>query len=109
MDKLLLIIATLISILVGIANPLMMIYFGDITKAFVDYTVNYDRENVTSEEIDDAKEKFYKSMTDFIIATTVLGVISVILAYVSTVIFHYTAQKQVSFVRKNLQNQITKN
>lgn len=74
----------------------MMIFFGDITGAFVDYAVVNQSPNNTESEKEIAANVFYEEIKWFLIYTSVLGILTVLFSYIATVLFHYTAQKQVS-------------
>lgn len=95
-DRMFIAMGSLLTVLVGASNPLMMIIFGDITGAFVDFAVVRRSSNTTEPELVDAENVFYDAITDFLINSCVLGILTLLFSYVATVLFHFTAQKQVS-------------
>lgn len=93
-DKYLMAIGCFLTILAGIVNPLMMKLFGDVTEAFVDYAI-VKRTTIDEDELKEAGDQFYLEITNVLITNIVLGTLTVLFSYSATILFHYTAQKQV--------------
>lgn len=73
----------------------MMILFGDITGDLVNYVYDQQNDNLTQEDKDMLSDKLYSSVENFAIQTCSIGVVTIITTYISTVLFSFSAVKQV--------------
>lgn len=95
MDKIYILLGAIFAIGAGICNPFMMALFGDSAGYFVDFAVTYQKINVTDLELEKAKNDLMAGLQLFAIEASVLGFITVLFSYISTLLFNVSAQKQV--------------
>lgn len=61
----------------------------------MDYASLQHHPNVTKENLNRGRELFIQALYSFLIYSIILGVITVLLSYLATIIFQYTTQRQV--------------
>ncbi|EFA00893.1 ATP-dependent translocase ABCB1 [Tribolium castaneum] len=98
-DTFLMIIAVFASIGTGILQPLNTLLFGDLTGTIVDYVFTINSNETSEEQKQNATDVFIDGITDFAVYNTLIGVGMLVLSYISTEFFNYTALKQVFKVR----------
>ncbi|KRT86175.1 hypothetical protein AMK59_1916, partial [Oryctes borbonicus] len=82
----------------GACMPVMMMYFGDVTGAIVQYGdcyFNFTSSNTTNATLED--EKLTEAITKFCIQACALGLVSFVCIYVSVLVFSFSAVRQVCF------------
>ncbi|XP_018573284.1 multidrug resistance protein 1-like isoform X2 [Anoplophora glabripennis] len=99
LDKLGILIAAVCAIVCGIAQPYMLIIFGDITGSIVSY-VSQLNETLTDEEKYVLDEALWVDVKTFAINATVIAVVTIICTYVSAVLFSYSAINQIFKMRQ---------
>lgn len=75
-------------------QPLNMHVFGDLTEAMVDFAYTLAT-SVDPEVIQEASDKFFESIRMFAIYNSLIGLVTFITSYISTVLFNYSALRQV--------------
>lgn len=99
LDVFFVLLGTIGSAASGACMPLMMMYFGDVTGAIVQYSNNIasypEATNRSSPNITHIGDQLTAAVTKFCIQTCVLGLVSFICIYVSVVVFSFAAVRQV--------------
>lgn len=80
----------------------MMALFGVAAGYFVDFATTYQKNNVTDLELEQAKSDLMEGLQSFAIEAAVLGFVTVLFSYISTLLFNISAQKQVNEQEKVL-------
>lgn len=78
-------------------QPINMLIFGTLTGNIVQYASSLYNETATEEELLAASDKFIDDVTTFAIDNSLIGVAMLVSSYLSTVLFNYSALRQVCF------------
>lgn len=89
------IIGSLAAIGTGVLQPLNTLLFGTLTGSIVDYVSVLLANDTTPEKLEEATNNFINGIDDFAIYNTLIGIGMLVLSYISTETFNYTALKQV--------------
>ncbi|KAK5639991.1 hypothetical protein RI129_010802 [Pyrocoelia pectoralis] len=100
LDKWLLALGTLCSIGSGIIQPLNVLIFGSLTGDIIEYAFIQQTPSISEPIKDLAGEKFMDSIISFAIKNCLLGIGMLILTYLSTVLYNYSAIRQVHNIRQ---------
>lgn len=92
MDKIIIFIGVIATVLMSGVQPLNNLFFGDLTQNIVEYV---QAMNSTSDHTK-VLDKFLDDITLFAIQMAGIGLAMLILGYISMESFSYTASKQVS-------------
>ncbi|CAH1967884.1 unnamed protein product [Acanthoscelides obtectus] len=101
LDKFCIILACLCATLCGAINPIVMILFGEVTGAIVDYAETFD-ESLPEQEKARLNDTLWRETQRFAIISAVVGFIMVVATYVYTVLFGYSSTNQILKMRKTL-------
>lgn len=78
--------------------PLNLLIFGDVTKEIIDFATTILDSTLNQTQRDAASDKLLEVLKSFAIYNSMVGTTMLVLSYFSTVIFNYTAVKQVRTV-----------
>ncbi|RZC33786.1 multidrug resistance protein 1, partial [Asbolus verrucosus] len=99
MDIFLMLLGSISALCTGVLQPLNTLLFGTLTGNIVDYA-KIISSNITDQKIiDEATDAFIGHITDFAIYNSLIGVGMLVLSYVSTETFNYTALRQIFKIR----------
>ncbi|VEN57177.1 unnamed protein product, partial [Callosobruchus maculatus] len=101
LDKFCIIIACLCATLSGAINPIVMILFGEVTGAIVNYAETFD-ESLPEQEKAKLKNDLWQETQRFAVISAVVGLVMVATTYVYTVLFGYSSTNQILKMRKAL-------
>ncbi|KAF5301298.1 hypothetical protein FQR65_LT08917 [Abscondita terminalis] len=99
LDKVLLFFGTIFAIGTGVLQPLNVLIFGDLTRSIISHAVIINS-NETGDIKDVASELFMDDIVQFVIYNCALGVAMLILTYLATELFNYSAKRQIQSIRK---------
>lgn len=77
-------------------QPLNMHVFGDLTEAMVDFAYTLAT-STDPDVIQVASDNFFDSIKMFAIYNSLIGLVTFVTSYLSTVLFNYSALRQVCF------------
>jgi ATP-binding cassette subfamily B (MDR/TAP) protein 1 len=98
-ENILMIIGSLAAIGTGVLQPLNTLLFGTLTGSIVDYVSVLLANDTTPEKLEEATNNFINGIDDFAIYNTLIGIGMLVLSYISTETFNYTALKQIFHIR----------
>ncbi|CAG9824400.1 unnamed protein product [Phaedon cochleariae] len=98
-DKFLLAIGLLGGIGTGVLQPMNTILFGSLTGDIINYAASKFNATMSDVERQTAEDDFFDAIKYFALMNSVLGIGMVVLSYLSTVTFNYSAMRQVFKVR----------
>ncbi|KAH1004307.1 hypothetical protein HUJ04_004081 [Dendroctonus ponderosae] len=93
LDKLLIAVGIIASIICGVFQPYLMVLFGDVSGVLLDFTTAMNA-NLTFEEEKLATEKLYDGTEYFAIMTSVSALIILVCTYISVVFFTQSSLRQ---------------
>ncbi|XP_060520770.1 ATP-dependent translocase ABCB1-like isoform X2 [Cylas formicarius] len=99
LDKILILIGTLGSVVCGILQPYMMILFGDASGIMVNYFTSIEF-NATDANRERAVEYLYDGILDFSIRTCAAALAIIVATYITGVAFSYSSLRQTFKMRK---------
>lgn len=79
----------------AVCNTLLSVTFGDATNVIVNYVYVVNNTNSNQSIITQAEEELMEGLLDFVITTCSLGVGILISTYFATLLFNYSALRQV--------------
>lgn len=79
-------------------QPLNMLIFGDLTQNIIKFA-GILTSSTDPDEQESAAENFMEDITTFAVYNTYIGLGTLVTTYLSTVIFNYTAARQMYRVR----------
>lgn len=94
-DKFLLSIGVLCAMGTGICQPLNVLIFGTLTGNIIKFATIMLNETLPIEVRETAQENFMQDIISFATYNSMIGVAMLILSYSSTVLFNYSAIRQV--------------
>lgn len=101
-------IGCLCSVGTGVCQPLNVLIFGTLTGDLISFaTIIGNPGNVTEAEFLEAQEKFMDDIISFAVYNSLIGLGMLILSYMSTMLFNYSAIRQASFITQVLINVLT--
>lgn len=80
--------------------PLNLLIFGEVTKEIIEFATTILDSTLTPTQRDEASDKLIDVLKSFAIYNSIVGTTMLVLSYFSTMIFNYTAVRQVGTVRK---------
>lgn len=78
--------------------PLNLLIFGDVTKEIIDFATTILDSALTQAQKDEASDKLIDVLKSFAIYNSMVGTTMLVLSYFSTMIFNYTAVRQVGLL-----------
>ncbi|ERL93340.1 hypothetical protein D910_10633 [Dendroctonus ponderosae] len=99
LDKLLIAVGIIASIICGVFQPYLMVLFGDVSGVLLDFTTAMNA-NLTFEEEKLTTEKLYDGTEYFAIMTSVSALIILVCTYISVVFFTQSSLRQTCKMRK---------
>ncbi|KAJ8922242.1 hypothetical protein NQ315_004179, partial [Exocentrus adspersus] len=98
-DKLYILIGAICAIICGVAQPYMLIIFGDVTGSIVLYVMDSNNDTLSQKQAD-LDERLWQDVTVFAVNTTIVSVVTILCTYVSGVLFSYSATNQIFKMRQ---------
>lgn len=74
----------------------MLLLFGDVTGAIVEYAVHLNNETLNDTQWDRLNDKLYSEVERFSIYTCIIGFMTILTTYLAGISFTYSATRQVS-------------
>ncbi|CAG9855746.1 unnamed protein product [Phyllotreta striolata] len=100
-DRLLIILGVFCSLAAGILQPFNTVLFGGLTGEAIKYGQSILNKSLQPNELHKVQDEFLDGVRYFALMDTILGIAMLILSYVSTVAFNFTAAKQSFKIRSS--------
>lgn len=94
MDTFYLIVGLISTLGTAVMQPLNMVIFGDLTTNIIKYAYTLAT-STDPDELQQASDTFFDDIKLFAIYNSLIGLGTFVTTYVSTVLFNYTALRQV--------------
>ncbi|XP_049818455.1 ATP-dependent translocase ABCB1-like isoform X2 [Aethina tumida] len=100
LDKVCMAFGVVCSVICGAGQPYMLLLFGDVTGAIVEYAVHLNNETLNDTQWDRLNDKLYSEVERFSIYTCIIGFLTILTTYLAGISFTYSATRQIFRIRK---------
>lgn len=97
MDKICILFGSVLSIICGVSQPLVVYFFGKITGDIVDYAIVAYTPNITESELQQAADELQVETNSFAISLGAVGLGLLLFTYFGNTLFTYSALRQVGY------------
>lgn len=101
LDRFMLFMGSIFLIITAITNTLLNLTFGNVTGVIIAYTTATN-DTQTKEEHAAAEETLMNGLLEFVLQSTALGAGALVLTYLATVLYNYSAIRQVGIGRNSI-------